>query len=336
MTHSSVHKSSKELLCRLLLLVLLSRARWTPWTSNRLSCFFYCKWQYLYNTRNVKPRPARSLGGPLYHPPPCCSGPPTPPWDPEREWMEAVRVGGGKRETERSRGTSHAGSLCSLSGTNEIHIRCSVIKKQMTQCRAVFRCMALQLQMAHSHWSHHPLSHSHIPLQKHKHTQTHSGEPIWEWKEALVGVLLSWGDYINRWKRWGMGLQKMEEPTRWGTFTFVNFRCCLFPSFKLSQKRAYCLSTYFHISPAAELLQDNFIWLWFWILWSEFVHLEISKKCGLRLMGTSVHKTIRHNHTQVGNIKILIKLCKVWTNSVLQTICCGTCVVATLIYIPLT
>ncbi len=125
------------------------------------------------------------------------------------------------------------------------------------------------------------------PLQKHTHSYTNtekdthtalSGEPIWERKEASLEVLPSRGDYINRWRKEEGGLQKMEERTCLGTFTFVNFRCCLFPSFKLSQKRAYCLSTYSHFSPVAELLQDNFIWLWFWIWWSEFVHLENSKK----------------------------------------------------------
>lgn len=62
---------------------------------------------------------------------------------------------------------------CSLSGTNEIHVRCSVIKKQMTQCRAVFRRFALQLQMAHSRRSHQPPLHSHIPpSERHIHTHT--------------------------------------------------------------------------------------------------------------------------------------------------------------------
>lgn len=60
----------------------------------------------------------------------------------------------------------------SLSGTNEIHIRCSVIKKQMSQCRAVFRRLALQLQMAHSRRSHQPPLHSHIPPFRNTHTHT--------------------------------------------------------------------------------------------------------------------------------------------------------------------
>lgn len=62
----------------------------------------------------------------------------------------------------------------------------------------------------------------------------------------------------------GGGLQKMEDRTCFGTFTFVNFRCCLFTSFKLSHMRAHCLGTYFRFSPVAELLRDNFISLWSW------------------------------------------------------------------------
>lgn len=72
---------------------------------------------------------------------------------------------------------------------------------------------------------------THIRIQTQIETNTAlCGEPIWEWKESSLEVLPSRGDCINRWKkgRQGGGFLKMEERMRLGTFTFVNFRCCLF------------------------------------------------------------------------------------------------------------
>lgn len=75
----------------------------------------------------------------------------------------------------------------------------------------------------------------------------------------------------------GGGLQKMEDRTWFSTFTFVNFRCCLFTSFKLSHMRAHCLSTYLRFSPVAELLRDNFISLWSWDL-QGYLSCSVEKK----------------------------------------------------------
>lgn len=86
-------------------------------------------------------------------------------------WCGRRDEGGWGRHKRGWKGRGLQVPACSLSGKNEIHIRCGVIKKQMTQCRAVFRRFTLLLQMAHSRRSHQPPLHSHIPpSERYKHT----------------------------------------------------------------------------------------------------------------------------------------------------------------------
>lgn len=150
-----------------------------------LSCFFYSKWQCLYNTRNLKPSPAHSTEGasilltsPASYTAVGHQATPLPPaWEAKRGHTEASGVGGKrKREGVMQRDRKGQGSQvpsCSLSGTNEIHVKCSMIKKQMIQCRAVFRRFVLQLQMAPSRRSHQPVLHSHMPPFRKTHTHIH-------------------------------------------------------------------------------------------------------------------------------------------------------------------
>lgn len=133
--HVLVHKGSEASLYCLLPMLMLLSARRTPWTSNRLSCFFYFKWQCLYNTRNLKlsPGPYHLALGHQLTP---CTATPCPPENTSEDawgcpvWAE-VRKGLAQRHRE---GLRRPGSLLSLRGTNEIHIRCMVIKKLVTPC----------------------------------------------------------------------------------------------------------------------------------------------------------------------------------------------------------
>ena len=148
-----------------------------------LLSFFHFKWQCLYNTGNLKPSPAHGSVGASTYPnlprlPPCAAQghqtphPKSPRGDARRRLVWAKGREGAAQRDREGRGTRPPS--CSLSGTDEIHIRCSVIKKQMTQCRAVFRRLALQLQMAHSRRSHQPPLHTHIPPFRNTHTHTHT------------------------------------------------------------------------------------------------------------------------------------------------------------------
>lgn len=168
-----------------------------------LSCFLYSKWQCSYNTGNLKPSTAYSSEGastsssPAFHHTLLLDTEPPPP-APELRARERVHGGvsrGWKEEVEgacRDTGRGQAGS-CSLSDTDKIHIRSSVIKKQMTQC---FSMLHFTTSMWHTAADHTNL-HCTPPFR-----ETHSAlcaEPIWERKEASLEVILSRGDYINRW-----------------------------------------------------------------------------------------------------------------------------------------
>lgn len=188
------------------MLMLLS-ARRTPWTSNRLSCFFYFKWQCLYNTRNLKlsPGPYHLALGHQLTP---CTATPCPPENTSEDargcpvWAE-VRKGLAQRHRD---GLRRPGSLFIFEGkkwnSHQVH-------GDQKAGNSVFRRLVLQLQMAHSHRSHQPPMHSHIPTSEmqtliYKLRYAHTSlccEPIWEWKEASLEVLPSWDGYINRWRR---------------------------------------------------------------------------------------------------------------------------------------
>lgn len=175
---------------RTLLCHLVSKARWTPWTSNGLLCSFYLKWQSLYDTGNLRPPPAHSSRGELPHSPPAPVSPsgllrdtePTLPPHPERLRGDARRhLKWPERGSGAMRGDgeepSPAGALCALQATRmKSKSDVAPIKKQMTRCWSLFR------RLAHSLLSHQP------PLQSYTsntHYHTRRRKTYW-WAHLWV------------------------------------------------------------------------------------------------------------------------------------------------------
>lgn len=206
--------------------------------------FFRKKHYYLYFKENSK---LSVLDGASTSP---CCGTPNPDKSLEHQrdapvqpvWAQGRRSGPGVPLPSRS-----------LLATNDTHIRCGVIKKQMSQCRAVFRRLALRLQMADSHCAHQPPMHPHIRFRKPSTDEQTDTRSSLRWTPPRDGNKRnSWSASQPRWLHKYIqggqggcecGGQKMKKQLHLDTFTFVNNWCCLFSSFGLSQKNSSCFYT---------------------------------------------------------------------------------------------